>query len=125
MSLKNNKQILPDKLLIFLLIFPTLMIIINFLPGYIYFMAQGSFSSSQTRPKEKLHILANVHILNSKALIMTIIFALFVSLYAKRFTDIESRFKKAKLLIKTNLFVVIISIFLLTLKSMIEHARMF
>jgi len=122
MSLKNNKQILPDKLLIFLLIFPTLMIIINFLPGYIYFMANNS---DQPLPKEKLHILANVHILNSKALIMTIIFALFVSLYAKRFTDIESRFKKAKLLIKTNLFVVIISIFLLTLKSMIEHARMF
>ena len=123
MSLKNNKQILPDKLLIFLLIFPTLMIIINFLPGFIFTMANQS--ETLQYPKEKLHILANVHILNSKALILTIIFALFISQYAKRFTDIESRFKKANILIEINFYVAIISIFLLFLKFVWTHAVLF
>jgi len=121
MSLKNNREIFPDKVLISLIILPTLMIIVNFLPGYIYNMAQGSFSSSQTRPKEKLHILANVHILNSKALILTMLFGLFVSLYAKNFTEIDSRFKEAKTFINLNLFILMLSIFLLALKYLVEN----
>ena len=84
-------------------------------------MAQGSFSSSQTRPKEKLHILANVHILNSKALILTMLFGLFVSLYAKNFTEIDSRFKEAKTFINLNLFILMLSIFLLALKYLVEN----